>query len=88
MNDYLKSQIQKYYVYSRAADKADSEMLADPTNAEKEAAFDKAYKKEYTQYILTAKLIVEYTGGKIDFDTAKKMLCTKELELLQILERI
>ena len=88
MNDYLKSQIQKYYVYSQAADKADIEMLADPTNAEKEVAFDKAYEKEYLQYILTAKLIVEYTSGKIDFDTAKKMLNTKEAELLQILERI
>lgn len=85
MKEFLKEQIKKLEAYEKRADKAEEAYTADFMNVEKEKAFDKAYELEYNQYIATAEAIVNFTDGKIDFNTAKKMIKTKRAELIALL---
>lgn len=60
-------------------------MMADPTNEEKEKAFDEAYKAEFDTFTAVANLIVKMTNGQIDDKTVHTMVRTKRNEILAIL---
>lgn len=67
------------------ANKADDEMTADPTNEEKEKAFDEAYKAEFDAFTAVANLIVKMTKGQIDEKTACTMVRTKRNEIMNLI---
>ena len=50
-----------------------------------EKLFDEAYKKEFELYIGLAKKI---SNGKINFDTAKKLITERRSELKELLQKI
>lgn len=83
----LLKKLKKFEELEAAASEADAAYQADPENAEAEAAFDKAYKKEYQAMEELLNGIVELTNGEIDTETAKRMLFTKRAELKKILEK-
>ena len=49
---------------------------------------DEAYKKEFELYIGLAKEIEKISNGKINFDTAKKLITERRSELKELLQRI
>ena len=49
---------------------------------------DEAYKKEFELYIGLAKEIKKISNGKINFDTAKKLITERRSELKELLQRI
>lgn len=84
MTNELKKILEELTKLEEIADKADAEMMADPTNAEKEKAFDVAYQNEYNAFMSVAELIVEMTGGQIDIKTAREIVRTKRSEILTL----
>ena len=83
----LLKKLEKFEELEAAANKKDEAYEAEPENTEAEAAFDKAYKAEFQAMEELLNGIVELTNGKIDTETAKKMLFTKRAELKKILEK-
>nr|DAX42348.1 MAG TPA: hypothetical protein [Caudoviricetes sp.] len=53
-----------------------------------EKLFDEAYKKEFELYIGLAKKIEKISNGKINFDTAKKLITERRSELKELLQKI
>lgn len=49
---------------------------------------DEAYKKEFELYIGLAKEIEKISNGKINFDTAKRLITERRSELKELLQRI
>lgn len=85
MKEFLKEQLKKLEQFEKRADAAEKAYEADPMNEAKEKHFDECYRKEFNQYIALAEAIVNFTDGKIDFGTAKKMIQTKRQELRSLL---
>lgn len=85
MTNELKKRLEELARLEEIANRADDEMMADPTNKEKEDAFDAAYQNEYNAFMAVAELIVEMTSGQIEIKTARKMVRTKRTEVLSIL---
>lgn len=77
----MKELLKKLTEAEMAANKADREYNIEPENVEKEAAFDQAYNAEYKAYMEAAEELVKITGGKIEFDIAKRMIQTKRAEI-------
>lgn len=53
-----------------------------------EKLFDEAYKKEFELHIGLAKKIEKISNGKINFDTAKKLITERRSELKELLQKI
>ena len=70
--------------FEEMANKAEEEMMAEPTNVEKEKAFDEAYQTEYNAFMAVAELIVKMTGGRVDIKTAREMVRTRRNEILSL----
>ena len=66
---------------------AEADYEREPENAEYEARFDAAYANEFKYYIECVKLVQQISGGKIDFETAKKLVQTKRGELVKLLNK-
>lgn len=84
MNE-LKKRLEELERLEAIADQADSEMMADPENAEKEAAFDVAYQAEYNAFMAAAEHIAKLANGKNDIKTAREMVRAKRNEILALL---
>lgn len=84
MKNELKKKLEELARLEEIANKADDEMMADPTNEDKEKAFDEAYKAEFDAFIAVANLIVKMTNGQIDEKTARTMVRTKRNEILNL----
>lgn len=80
----LKRMLAELSELEEVANKADDEMMADPTNEEKEKAFDDAYKAEFDAFTAVANLIVKMTNGQIDEKTARAMVRTKRNEIMNL----
>lgn len=85
MTNELKKRLEELERLEEIANKADDEMMADPTNEEKEKAFDEAYKAEFNAFTAVANLIVKMTNGQIDEKTARTMIRTKRNDILDII---
>ncbi len=83
MNE-LKKRLEELARLEEIANRADDAMMADPTNEEKEKAFDEAYKAEFDAFIAVASLIVKTTSGQIDEKTARAMVRTKRNEIMDL----
>lgn len=84
MKNELKKRLEELARLEEIANKADDAMMADPTNEEKEKAFDEAYKAEFDAFTAVANLIVKMTNGQIDEKTAREMVRTKRSEILKL----
>lgn len=84
MKNELKKKLEELAILEEIANKADDEMMEDPTNEEKEKAFDEAYKAEFDAFMAVASLIVKMTDGQVDEKTARTMVRTKRNEILAI----
>ena len=71
--------------YEKQATKAEAAYENAPENIEKEKFFDTCYKKEFNAFIALANAIVNFTDGKVDFQTAKKIIATQKQELYTLL---
>lgn len=80
----LKRLISEFSKLEEIANKADDEMMEDPTNEEKERAFDEAYKAEFDAFMAVSNLIVKMTNGQIDEKTARTMVRAKRNEILNL----
>lgn len=80
----LKRMLSDLSELEEIANKADDAMMADPTNEEKEKAFDEAYKAEFDAFTAVAELIVKMTNGQIDEKPAHTMVRTKRNEILNL----
>lgn len=85
MMNELKKRLKELERLEKIADMADDEMMTDPTNEEKEKAFDEAYKAEFDAFIAVSNLIVKITAGKIDEKTARTMVRTKRNEIINLI---
>lgn len=83
MNE-LKKRLEELERLEEIANKADDEMMADPTSEEKERAFDEAYKAEFDAFMAVASLIVKMTDGQVDEKTARTMVRTKRNEIMNL----
>lgn len=84
MNE-LKKRLEELERLEAIADQADAEMMADPENAEKEAAFDVAYQAEHNAFMAATEHIAKLADGKIDIKTAREMVRAKRNEILALL---
>lgn len=80
----LKAALKQLGDLEEVANRAEEAYDADPENGEKEAAFDAAYREEFTAFIAAAKLLVEMTNGKIGEKMAREMVRTKRSEILNL----
>lgn len=80
----LKRMLMELSEAEEIANKAGDAMMADPTNGEKEKAFDEAYQAEYNAFTTIAILILKMTNGRIDKKTAREMVWTKRNELINL----
>lgn len=81
----LKKKLVELSSLEAAADKAEAEMLAAPTNTEKEKAFDEAYKAEYATFSEVAEIIVKATKGRVDEQAAREMVQTNRNKILNFI---
>lgn len=86
MMNELKNKLEELGRLEEIANKADDEMMEDPTNEEKEKAFDEAYKAEFDAFTAVANLIVKMTNGQIDEKTARTMVRTKRNEIMNLVD--
>ena len=87
MLNELKARLTKLEELEKIANHAEADYEAEPENAEYEATFDRAYKNEFNAYMDCVKLVQKISGGKIDFETAKKLVQTKRGELVKLLNK-
>ncbi len=87
MINELKAMLVKLEELEKITNHAEADYEAEPENAEYEATFDRAYKNEFAAYMECVKMIQQISGGKIDFQTAKKIISTERVNLFQILDK-
>lgn len=80
MNLIIK-RIQELERLENEANRAEAAYSAAPENLELEKLFDAAYKAEFDEFVSLAKLIVQLTDSRIDFNTAKKIIMVRRAEL-------
>lgn len=85
MLNKIKNQLIELSKLEEITNKAEKAMMEDPMNEAKERLFDKHYKREFDCYIKTSEMITVFTSGKIDMNTAKKLIMTKRSELINTL---
>lgn len=71
----------------RIASRAEARYEQNPESEQLEKRFDRAYKNEFKYYMECVKLVQQISGGKIDFETAKKLVQTKRGELIEIIKK-
>lgn len=81
----FKAALKQLEAAEEAANKAEAAYEAEPEDAEKEEAFDTAYKAEFTEFIMVSELLVEMTNGRIGEKIAREMVRTKRDEILNLL---
>lgn len=81
----LKRMLLRLSELEEITNKADDEMMEDPTSEEKEKAFDEAYEAEFDAFTAVTNQIVKMTSGKIDEKTASTMVRTKGNEIINLL---
>lgn len=81
----LKKKLEELTRLEEITDRADDEMMTDPTNEDKERAFDESYKEEFAAFMAVSDLIVKMTSGQIDEKTARIMVRTKRNEILNLI---
>lgn len=69
-----------------ASETADKEYEENPESQEAEAAFDKAYKHEYSIRVDIARKIVKVTSGAVEYKTAFKMTYNPDFHSLMKLD--
>lgn len=84
----LKARLAKLEELEQISNEAEKAYEAEPENAELEAAFDRAYQNEFAAYMECVKLVQKISGGKIDFQTAKKMVSTEREKLLLLFSKV
>ncbi len=65
---------------------AEADYEANPKNAKYEERFEQAYKNEFKYFMDCVKLVQKISGGKIDFQTAKKLVINDWGRLLKLLD--
>ena len=86
MMNELKARLAKLEELEQISNHAEADYEANPESAECEERFDQAYKNEFSVYMECVKLVQKISGGKIDFQTAKKMVKADREQLLKILD--
>ena len=81
----FKEAMQAYITASRACDKAEQEMVRTESE-ESERAFDLSYREQFNAYMDVSKRLSGLIG--IDEREARKMINTKETELIALIERL
>lgn len=84
----MKELLEALKAAEEKASRIDKAWEADPENEELEAAFDEAYIAEYKALEAVANEIVKFTSGKIDFNTAKRMIYKKRAELESLIAKL
>lgn len=69
------------------ANRAEARWEQEPENELLEKRFDRAYTVEFKCYMECVRLVQIISGGKIDFETAKKLVQTKRSELVKLLNK-
>ena len=87
MLNELKAKLEKLEEMEKIANHAEADYEMEPENAEYEARFDLAYKNEFSAYMECVKMIQKISGGKIDFQTAKKIVSAEREKLSEILDK-
>lgn len=87
MMNELKARLAKLEELEQISTDAEKAYETEPENAELEATFDQAYKNEFAAYMACVKLVQKISGGRIDFQTAKKMVSTERGKLSEILDK-
>lgn len=85
MINELKAKLEQLEMLERISNHAEADYEANPENTEYEETFDRAYKNEFTAYMECVKLVQKISGGKIDFQTAKKLINAEREKLFEIL---
>lgn len=86
--EVLKFLLKRLTEAEKITDELERKLEKDPENEELDRQYDEAYKVEYEAYITLAENIEIKTDGKINLDTAKKLISTKREEIKDILERV
>jgi hypothetical protein len=81
----LKEAMQAYITASRACDRAEEEM-ARVESEESERAFDLSYREQFNAYMDVSKRLSGLIG--IDEREARKMINTKEAEVIALIEKL
>lgn len=81
----FKEAMQAYIKASRACDRAEEEMAKAETE-ESEKAFDLSYREQFNAYMNVSKRLSGLIG--IDEREARKMINTKETEVIAIIEKL
>lgn len=84
----LKTLMNALRIAEEITSKADAAWDNEPENEELEAAFDKAYAKEFEAFENLVDGIMSVTGGKIDRKTAGLMIRKKREQLEALIARI
>ena len=87
MLNELKARLAKLEELEQISTEAEKAYETEPENAELEATFDRAYNNEFAAYMECVKLVQRISGGKIDFQTAKKMISTERGKLFEVLDK-
>lgn len=80
----LKELLEKLSQLEDLTNQADAEYEVEPENAEKEKAFDEAYKAEYDAFMAVSALIVKMSNGQIDEKTASEIVRVKRNEIFDL----
>lgn len=86
MNELIKA-LENLKNAEQIASRAEARYEQNPESEQLEKRFDRAYKNEFKYYIECVKLVQKISGGKIDFETAKKLVQTKREELIEIIKK-
>ena len=81
----LKKAMQAYIKASKACDKAEKEMIHTETE-ESEKVFDLSYKEMFIAYMDVSKRLSDLIG--IDEREARKMVNSKETEVIALIEKL
>lgn len=81
MTSKLETLLENLKALEAKSDEAEKAYVAEPENAEAEAAFDRTYSEEHEALTTAVEEIVNLTKGDIKRDIARKMLLTSRAEV-------
>lgn len=82
----IKKELEHLEELEKAADVAEEEMMSDIMNADKEKAFDEAYKAEYKCFMNISSALVELSNEKLNIKEARAIVNGKREQLKEILK--
>lgn len=82
----MRKELIKLVELEQIANVADMEYEKDPTNLEKEKAFDESYKNQYDCFMRISAAIVELSENKINIAAARSIVSGKREKLKAILK--